>query len=108
MKKSDVPCAAERFSGMPPLESVKTSTLCSCLTVKKRQKGKRTLATYDKSRAHFHEVPVRRLFVELPDADWNTLATVNASARWQARKGLNNPSLFLHVKRDIRRFVDGC
>ena len=40
-------------------------------------KGKRTLAMYDISRAHFHGVPVRRVPVELPDEDKERLALEN-------------------------------
>ena len=77
MKKSGVPSAAELLSGMPPLESVKALT---SLFVSHNQEtnGKRTLAMYDISRAHFHGVPVRRVFAELPDEEkpiGNTLAS---------------------------------
>ena len=41
-EKLDVPSAAELFSGMPPLESEK-STLCLSLTVKKKRKASEPL-----------------------------------------------------------------
>ena len=96
MKKSDVPSAAELFNGMPPLESVKA--LFSVSHSQEEAKGKRTLAMYEISCVHFHGVPVRRVFVELPDEEKERLArengpdleyvglcgTVDASARWQA------------------------
>ena len=61
MKKSDVPCAAELFSGMPPLENV-----LFVANTQEEAKSKLSLAMYDISLAHFHGVPVRRVFVELP------------------------------------------
>ena len=36
--------------------------------------GKRTLAMYDISRAHVHGVPVRRVFMKLPDGEKESLA----------------------------------
>ena len=92
---------------------------------------------HDISRAHFHGLPVRRVFVELPDDEKERLARengpdleydgllrkcmygiVDASARRQAHhaqilkehgfvQGLSNPSLFVRVKRDTRLLVHG-
>ena len=102
-KKSDVPSAAELFSGMPPLETVKAPFSLFVSHSHQEEKGKRTLAMYDISRAHVHGVPVRRVPVELrtrrkrgshvrTDLIWNTLAcmgkcmygTVDSSALGQA------------------------
>ena len=89
MKKSDVLSAAELFSGMPPMESVKAHFSLSVRLPQSRRcrkDCKRFLAMYDISRAHFHGVPVRRVVVELPDEErergshertdliWNMLA----------------------------------
>ena len=65
MTKSDAPSAAEFFIGMPPLDSVKSQ---------EEAKGKCTLTMYDICRAHFHGVPVRRLFIDLSDEEKETLA----------------------------------
>ena len=67
MKKSDVPSAAELFSGLPPPESVKALLSLFVSHSQEEAKGKRTLAMCDICRAHFHGVPVRRVFVELLD-----------------------------------------
>lgn len=132
MRKSDVPPASDLFSGMPPLESVKMLLSLFVAHNQEETKGARTLAMYDISRAHFHGVPVRRLFIELPeeererhvDKDYVGLlkksmyGTVDASARWQAHyaellkkhgfaQGLSNPSLFAHSVRDVRLLVHG-
>ena len=99
-KNSDVPSAAELVSGMPSLESVQA--LLSLFS-QEETKGKRTLAIHDISRAHFHVLLVRRVFVEMPDEEKERLTresgpdlehvgllrkcvygTVDASARWQA------------------------
>ena len=66
MKKSDFLCAAELFSGMPPLESVKALLSLFISHIQEEAKGNQTLAMCDISRAHFHGVPLRRVFVELP------------------------------------------
>ena len=97
------PSAAELFTEMPPLESVKALVSLFVSHCQDNAKGKRTLALYDISRAHFHGVPVRRLFVELSEEEKERLArenghdleyfgwlrkcicgTVDASARWQS------------------------
>ena len=65
MKRSDVPSAAELFSGMPPLESGRALLSLFVSHSQEEAKGKRTLAMYDISGTHFHGVPVRRVFVEL-------------------------------------------
>ena len=125
-KRSHVPSGAKLFSGMPPLESVKKSVVSLFVShYQEEAKGERTLAMYDISRAHIHGVPVRRVFVELPDDEKERLArengpdgTVDASALWQAHyaqilkghsfvHGLSNPALFVHVERDIRLLVHG-
>ena len=82
---------------------------------------------YDISRAHFHGVPVRRVFVELldvPDLEYAGLlekcmyGSVDASVRWQAHyaqsleehsfaQSLCNPALFVHVEPDMRLLVHG-
>ena len=66
---------------MPPLESVKALFSLFVSHSQEEAKGKRNLAMYDTSRAHFHGVPVRRVFVVLPDEAhvkmdpiWSTLA----------------------------------
>ena len=66
MKKSNVPSAAELFSGMPPLESVKALLSLFVSHTQEGVKGKHILAVYDISRAPLHGTPVRREFVELP------------------------------------------
>eukprot|EP00971_Amphidinium_carterae_P339978 6478084-Amphidinium_carterae.1 len=92
---------SETFSGMPPLEGLKC--LLSLFVGHSVDMGtQRTLAFYDISRAHFHGVPLRRIFVELPDEELEELrasgddtpyvgllrktmyGTVDASNRWQA------------------------
>ena len=92
MKKSDVPTAAELLSAMAPLESVK-----ALLTLFVSQSR---IAVFDISRAHFHGVPVRSVFVEHPDEETERLARddrhdlsacrestcVDASGRWQAHR----------------------
>ena len=137
MKKSDVPSATELFSGMPTLESVSALLSLFVSHSQEETKGKRTVAMYDISRAHFHGVPVRRLFVELPDEEKGCLArgngtdleyvgllrkcmygTVDASARWHKHyaqilkehgfvQGLSSPALFVQVGRDVRLLVHG-
>ena len=91
MKKSDVPSAAELFSGMPPLESVKRFALLSLFVSHNQEeaKGTRTLAIYDISRAHFHGKSVRRVFVELRDDEKERLARekcTRSRTRWLAEK----------------------
>ena len=58
MKKSQVPSAAELFSGMPPPESVKALLCLFVSRSEEEAKGQRTLAMYDISRAHFQGMPV--------------------------------------------------
>ena len=60
MKKSNVPSAAELFSGMPLLECVCVKALLSLFVSHSQEeaKGERTVAMYDVSRAHFHGIPV--------------------------------------------------
>ena len=67
MKKFDLSSAAELFSGIPPLESVKPFLSLFVSFSEEEAKGRRTLVMYDLSRAHFHGVPVRRVFVKTPD-----------------------------------------
>ena len=79
---------------------------------------------YDISRAHFHRVPVRRVFVELPDEETERLTREerhnlvsekvhvwHSSGRRHAHhpqilkereffQGLSNPSWFVHVYRE--------
>ena len=69
MMKADFPSAAELFGGMPPLESVRALLSLFVSHNEEKAKGKRTLVMYDISRAHFHGVPVRQVFVELPDEE---------------------------------------
>ena len=136
MKKSDVPSAAELFSGMPPLESVKALLSLFVSHSQEEVKGKGTLAC-DISRAHFHEVLERRVFVELPDEEKERLpresgldleyvgllrkcmyGAVDASARRQGHhaqilkkhsfvQGLSNSSSFVCVEGDVRVVVHG-
>ena len=96
----------------------------------KEAKGKRTLAMDDISRAHFYEVPVSRVFVEIPAEEKERLARKNGNDLeyvgllrkcmngWQCvtrrcslasairvdheSNGLSNLSLFVHVERDFR------
>ena len=133
MKKSEIPQAADLFSGMPPLEAVKILLGIFVGHCREPSKGPRTLAMYDVSRAHFHGVPTRRLFIELPEEEKQDITdggdyvgllqkcmygTVDASARWQAHyatllkqqgfsQGRSNPALLVHVERDIRLLVHG-
>ena len=105
MKRSEVPLVAELFGGMPPLESVKALLSLFVSHSREKAKGKRTLAMYDISRAHFHGAPVRIVFVELPYEEKELLArenghdleyvglvrkcrygTVHAIGRWQVGK----------------------
>ena len=81
---------------------------------------------YDISRAHLHEVQLRRVFCGSPDEDNERLAvgflgkcmcgTVDASVRWQGHhaqilkehsfvQGISNSSLFVHVERYVRLLV---
>jgi hypothetical protein len=133
MRKSDVPSAAELFSGMPPLEGMKALASIFVGHCHEADKGRRHLAMYDISRAHFHGTPLRRLFIELPAEEQEDIkdggdyvglllktmyGTVDASARWQAHyakvltdngfaQGRSNPALFVHPGRDIRLLVHG-
>ena len=115
---------------MPLLERGKALISLCVSHSQEEAKGKRTLAIYDISLPHFHGVPVRRVFVELLDEEKERLAgengpdlehvgllrrcmygTVDASAHWQGHQahgfvqGLGNPSLFVHVERDVRLLV---
>ena len=69
MKKPEIPQAADLFSGMPPLEAVKALLSIFVGHCQEATKGNRALAMYVISRAHFHGVPVRRLFIELPEEE---------------------------------------
>ena len=62
---------------MPPLESVKALLSLFVFHSKEEATGKRTLTMYYISRAHFHGIPVRRVFVELPDQEKERLAREN-------------------------------
>ena len=99
MKKSEIPQATDLFSGMPPLEAVKALLSIFVGHCQEVTKDNRALAMYDISRAHFHGVPVRRLFIELPEEEKEDVTdgkdhagllqksmygTVDASARRQA------------------------
>ena len=110
---------------MPPQESVKALLSLFVSLCQEEAKGKPTLATYDISRAHFHEVPVRRAFVELPREEkerltreeGNTLdgllrkyiyGTVDAGARWQAHYAqILKEHEFAQGQRDIPLLVPG-
>ena len=91
---------------LPPLNSSSSGLLSLFVAHSHGEaKGKQTLAMYDISSAHFHGVPLRRLFVELPDDEKEQPAsekgcgqsesvawlkkcrygTVDASTHWQAR-----------------------
>ena len=87
MTESDVPSAAERFSGMPPLESVTGLLSLFVSHSHEEANGKRTLAMYDMSCAHFHGGLVRRVLCKTPEDErkrgshartatiWNSLAS---------------------------------
>ena len=133
MKRSEIPQAADLFSGMPPLEAVKALISIFVGHCQEPSKGRRSLMAFDISRAHFHGVPARRVFVELPKEEHEDIkdgvdyvglllksmyGTVDASARWQAHysqllkeagfaQGQSNPSLFVRAERDIRLLVHG-
>ena len=62
---------------MPLLESVEARFSLCVSHYQEEAKGKRTLAMYDISRAHFRGIPVRRVFVELPDEESERLAREN-------------------------------
>ena len=71
---------------MFPLQRNVTSGKCASTALslfvshsQKEANGTRILAMYDISRAHFHGVPVRSLFVELPDAEKERLASEEGS-----------------------------
>ena len=76
LKKSDVHSAAELFSGISALETVKAPLSLFVSHNQEEEKGKRTLAMYDISRAHFHGVPVRSVLwnSQMTDTIWNILA----------------------------------
>ena len=61
--------AAELFSGMTPLESVKALLSLFVSHSQEEAKGKRTLTMSDLSRAHCRGVLVRRVFVEIPGGE---------------------------------------
>ena len=77
MKKFDDPSAAEIFSGMHSLESMKALLSLFVSDNQEEAKDKRTLAMYDISRTHFHGIPVRQVVVELPDEEKERLAREN-------------------------------
>ena len=62
---------------MCPLESVTAPLSLFVSHNLEEATGKGTLAMYDISRAHFHGMPVRRVFVELPDEENVRLAREN-------------------------------
>ena len=136
MPATERPEAAELFSGMPPLECLKALLSIFVGHVHEGNRGKRSLLMCDVSRAHFHGVPLRRLFIELPDEEKERIrrsgdegdyvglllktmyGTVDASARWQAhykellekkgfKQGLSNPALFYSEEHDVRLLVHG-
>ena len=104
MKRSMFLLQLNSSAEKPPLESVNALLSLFVSYNQEEEKGQRTLAMYDVSRAHFHGVPLRRVFVELPNEEQerlarengpdqaNTLAcwkkclygTADASARWQS------------------------
>ena len=99
MKNSDVPSAAELFSGMPPLESVRTLlSLFVRLSQSMRGEGQANPCNVRHQPCTLSGVPVRRVFEALQDEEKERLArengpdleyvcmhgTVDASPRWQA------------------------
>ena len=62
---------------MPPLKSVQALLSLFVFHIKEEAKGKRALTMYYISRAHFHGIPVRRVFVELLDEKKERLAREN-------------------------------
>ena len=107
--------AAELFSAMPPLESLKLMlSLLVCRQQTKRG-GVLKMGLYDISRAHFYGVAKRRVFVSLPDEEAEPgkcallkrtmYGTRDASATWQDdylehieskgyRRGKSSPAIF--------------
>ena len=62
--------ASQLFSGMPPLEALKLQ-LSLMVTKKKSKRGKPLkLALWDISRAHFYGTAQRRVFITLPDEEY--------------------------------------
>ncbi len=91
MKRSEVLQAVELFSGLPPLEAVKATGSVFVGHCQEPTKGRRSLATYDMSRAPLHCVPMLPMEGIMKDGvDYvglllkTTYGTVDASARWQA------------------------
>ena len=78
------------FSGMPLLESVNAFFSLSSTPPESQEEttDKQTLAMYDISRADFHRAPVRRVFVEPPDEEKESLAPEkkHSGIRWLAEK----------------------
>ena len=74
MKRSDFLSAAELFSGMPLLESVKALFSLFVFHTQEEAKDKQALDMYNISRVHFHGTPVRIVFVELLDEEKDRLA----------------------------------
>ena len=99
MKTTEIPQAADLFSGMPPLEAVKALMSIFVGHCQEPSKGRRSLMAFDIRRAHFHGVPASRVSVELPEEEHDDIkdggdyaglllksmyGTVDASARSQA------------------------
>ena len=125
MEKSDVPSAAELFSGMPPLESVKA--LLSPLERKASEPLRCKTSAVRTSMEHGCEEELPEEKGRLPRENGHDLeyigllrkcmsGTVDACARWQAHhaqimkehgfvQGLSNHFQFVHVERDIGLLV---
>ena len=89
MKRSGFLSAAELLSGMPLLESVKAFFSLSLFVshTQEEAKGKRVLAMYDISRAHFHGTPVRRekkRTLGRGEGQARTLIWIRSGIRWLA------------------------
>ena len=76
--ESRCPFCSCTYSGIQPLESESIPRSVA--------KGKRTLAIYDISRAHFRGVPARRVFVDLPreEREARTRERTGSGIRWLA------------------------
>ena len=103
-KKSDVTSAAELFSGIPPLEGVRALLSLFVSHSQEEAKGKRILAMCDISRAHFHGASV----CGTPGRGERETRTRERILKENGfAQGLSNPSLFVHVERDIRLLIRG-
>ena len=69
IEQSDVYSAAEFFSELPHLKRVKVLHSLFVCHSQEEAKSKRVFEQYDISRGHFHEIPVRRVFVEIADEE---------------------------------------